>query len=94
MTARERIAALLDPATFTEVDSFKVHRFPDFDMADKHIPGDGVVTGWGLVHGRQVFVFAQDFTAFGGSLSLAHAEKICKIMKMAMKMGAPVIRIV
>jgi propionyl-CoA carboxylase beta chain len=91
LTARERIDKLLDPGTFVEVDRFKVHRCTDFGMMDRRIPGDGVVTGHGLIHGRQVFVFAQDFTVFGGSLSLAHAEKICKIMKTAMKVGAPVI---
>jgi propionyl-CoA carboxylase beta chain len=91
LTARERIDFLLDTETFVEVDRFKTHRCTDFDMADKKIAGDGVVTGWGLIHGRQVFVFAQDFTAFGGSLSLAQAEKICKVMKMAMKAGAPFI---
>jgi propionyl-CoA carboxylase beta chain len=91
LTARERIDTLLDEGTFVEVDRFKLHRCNDFDMSDRRIPGDGVVTGHGLIHGRQVFVFAQDFTVFGGSLSLAHAEKICKIMKTAMKVGAPVI---
>jgi propionyl-CoA carboxylase beta chain len=91
LTARERIEKLLDPQTFVEVDRFKVHRCTDFGMMEEKIPGDGVVTGHGLIHGRQVFVFAQDFTVFGGSLSLAHAEKICKIMKTAMKVGAPVI---
>jgi len=91
LTARERIDRLLDPQSFVELDRFKVHRCADFDMADKKIPGDGVVTGYGAIHGRQAFVFAQDFTAFGGSLSLAHAEKICKVMQLAMKTGAPVI---
>jgi len=91
LTARERIAQLLDIDTFVEIDRFKVHRCTDFGMADQKIPGDGVVTGYGMIHGRQVFVFAQDFTAFGGSLSLAHSEKICKIMNTAMKTGAPVI---
>jgi len=91
LTARERLDALLEPHTFQELDRLKTHRCTDFGMADKQIPGDGVVTGWGAIHGRQVFVFAQDFTSFGGSLSLAHAEKVCKIMKMAMKVGAPVI---
>jgi propionyl-CoA carboxylase beta chain len=90
-TARERIEKLLDPGTFVEVDRFKVHRCTDFGMMEERIPGDGVVTGHGLIHGRKVFVFAQDFTVFGGSLSLAHAEKICKIMRTAMKVGAPVI---
>lgn len=91
LTARERIDRLLDPSTFVETDRFKTHRCTDFDMADKKIPGDGVVTGWGHIHGRQVFVFAQDFTVYGGSLSLTQSEKICKIMKLAMKTGAPVI---
>jgi propionyl-CoA carboxylase beta chain len=91
LTARERLDRLLDKDTFVEVDRFKVHRCSDFGMEKNKIPGDGVVTGYGLIHGRQVFVFAQDFTSFGGSLSLAHAEKICKVMKMAMKVGAPVI---
>ncbi len=91
LTARERIDRLLDPESFSEVDRFKVHRCANFGMTENKIPGDGVVTGHGTVHGRQVFVFAQDFTAFGGSLSQAHAEKICKIMQMAMRVGAPVI---
>lgn len=91
LTARERLDNLLDQGTFVEMDRFKTHRCTDFDMQDKKIYGDGVVTGYGMIHGKQAFVFAQDFTAFGGSLSLAHAEKICKIMKIAMKTGAPVI---
>lgn len=91
LTARERIEILLDPGTFVEMDRFKTHRCTDFDMGNTKILGDGVVTGYGLIHGRQVFVFAQDFTVFGGSLSLAHAEKICKVMDTAMKVGAPVI---
>jgi propionyl-CoA carboxylase beta chain len=91
LTARERIFQLLDPNSFVEIDRFKAHRCTDFGMADQKIPGDGVVTGYGMIHGRQAFVFAQDFTVLGGSLSLAHAEKIVKIMKMAMKTGAPVI---
>jgi propionyl-CoA carboxylase beta chain len=91
LTARERIAGLLDPDSFVETDRFKTHRCTDFGMASQKIPGDGVVTGSGLIHGRPVFVFAQDFTVFGGSLSLAHAEKICKVMDAAMKMGAPLI---
>ena len=89
--ARERIDILLDPGSFVEMDRFKTHRCTDFGMAAEKIPGDGVVTGHGLVDGRQVFVFAQDFTVFGGSLSLSHAEKICKVMDTAMKVGAPVI---
>ncbi len=91
MTARERIERLLDPDSFEEVDRFKTHRCHDFGMEKKKIPGDGVITGYGTIHGRQVFLFAQDFTSFGGSLSLAHSEKICKIMKLAMKTGSPVI---
>ncbi|HEX8539263.1 MAG TPA: carboxyl transferase domain-containing protein, partial [Cystobacter sp.] len=91
LTARERIDLLLDPGSFTEMDKFVTHRNSDFGMGDKKIPGDGVVTGYGTVEGRQVFVFAQDFTVFGGSLSGAYAQKICKIMDMAMRVGAPVI---
>src|SRR5262247_214532 len=90
-TARERLDLLLDPGSFLEVDRFVVHQTHDFDMAEQRIPGDGVVTGSGRVHGRPVFVFAQDFTVFGGSLSEAHARKICKIMDLAMKTGAPII---
>jgi len=90
-TARERLDLLLDPGSFIEVDRFVVHQTHDFDMAEQRIPGDGVVTGSGRVHGRPVFVFAQDFTVFGGSLSEAYARKICKIMDLAMKTGAPVI---
>jgi propionyl-CoA carboxylase beta chain len=91
LTARERIDLLLDPGTFAETDRFKTHRCSDFGMDQQKIPGDGVVTGHGLLHGRPAFVFAQDFTTFGGSLSLSHAEKICKVMKTAMKVGAPII---
>jgi propionyl-CoA carboxylase beta chain len=91
LTARERIDLLLDPGSFVETDRFKTHRCSDFGMDQQKIPGDGVVTGHGLIHGRPAFVFAQDFTTFGGSLSLSHAEKICKVMKTAMKVGAPVI---
>ena len=90
-TARERLDLLLDPGSFLEVDRFVVHQTHDFDMAEQRIPGDGVVTGSGRVHGRPVFVFAQDFTVFGGSLSEAYARKICKIMDLAMKTGSPVI---
>ena len=90
-TARERIDMLLDSGSFVEMDRLVTHRCTDFDMADKKTPGDGVVTGYGLLHGRTVFVFAQDFTVFGGSLSGAFAEKICKVMDLAMKVGAPVI---
>ena len=91
LTARERLEMLLDPSSFEEYDMFVEHRCEDFGMAEQRIPGDGVVTGWGTINGRLVFVFSQDFTVFGGSLSEAHAEKICKIMDQAMKAGAPVI---
>ncbi|MEJ2637349.1 MAG: acyl-CoA carboxylase subunit beta [Calditrichia bacterium] len=91
LTARERIAILLDEGSFEEFDMFKEHRCHDFGMDKKKIPGDGVVTGFGTVEGRLVYVFAQDFTVFGGSLSETFAEKICKIMEMAAKNGAPVI---
>src|SRR3954471_2693700 len=91
LTARERIEVLLDPGTFVELDKFVTHRCADFGMEQQKILGDGVVTGYGLVNGRQVFVFAQDFTVFGGSLSGAYATKICKVMDLAMKVGAPVI---
>ncbi|MSO75977.1 MAG: acyl-CoA carboxylase subunit beta [Alphaproteobacteria bacterium] len=93
LTARERIELLLDVGSFEEYDMFVEHRSHDFGMADQRIPGDGVVTGHGTVNGRLMFVFSQDFTVFGGSLSEAHAEKICKIMDQAMKVGAPVIGI-
>jgi propionyl-CoA carboxylase beta chain len=91
MTARERINFFLDEGSFEEFDKFVVHRSTDFGMEQQKFPGDGVVTGHGLVDGREVFVFAQDFTVFGGSLSETHAQKICKVMDMAMKVGAPVI---
>jgi len=91
LTARERIEILLDPGSFEEWDMFVEHRSTDFGMAKQKIPGDGVVTGYGVINGRLVFVFSQDFTVFGGALSEAHAEKICKIMDQAMKVGAPVI---
>ncbi len=91
LTARERIDLLLDEGSFEEWDMFVEHRCADFDMDREHIPGDGVVIGYGTVNGRLVFVFSQDFTVFGGSLSEAHAEKICKLMDQAMKVGAPVI---
>src|SRR5690554_1665834 len=91
LTARERLDILLDEGTFEEWDMFVEHRCTDFGMADNKIPGDGVVTGYGMINGRLVFVFSQDFTVFGGALSEAHAEKICKIMDQAMKVGAPVI---
>ncbi len=91
LTARERINLLLDKNSFTELDKFVVHRCTNFDMDKKKILGDGVVTGYGKIDGRQVFVFAQDFTVFGGSLGMVYAKKICKIMDLAMKVGAPVI---
>jgi len=91
LSARERIELLLDPGTFEEWDMFVEHRCSEFGMAEQRIPGDGVVTGHGTINGRLMFVFSQDFTVFGGSLSEAHAEKICKIMDLAMKVGAPVI---
>ena len=91
LTARERLELLLDSGSFEEYDMFVEHRCSDFGMAKNVISGDGVVTGHGTVNGRLVFVFSQDFTVFGGSLSEAHAEKICKIMDQAMKVGAPVI---
>lgn len=91
MTARERIDYLLDEGSFDEFDLFKVHRCTNFGMEKKEFPGDGVVTGYGTIDGRLVYVFSQDFTVFGGSLSETFAEKICKIMDMAMKNGAPVI---
>ena len=91
LTARERLELLLDEASFEEWDMFVEHRSSDFGMDEARIPGDGVVTGFGTIKGRLVFVFSQDFTVFGGSLSEAHAEKICKIMDQAMKVGAPLI---
>ncbi len=91
MTARERVEFFLDEGTFEEFDKFVVHRSTDFGLDAQKFPGDGVITGHGLVDGRPVFVFAQDFTVFGGSLSETHAEKICKVMDLAMKTGAPVI---
>lgn len=91
LTARERVDVLLDQGSFEEWDIFVEQRSTDFDMADKVVPGDGVVTGYGTINGRMVFVFSQDFTVLGGSLSEAHAGKICKIMDHAMKVGVPVI---
>ena len=91
LTARERIELLLDEGSFEEFDMFVRHRCTDFGMAENRPPGDGVVTGYGMINGRLVFVFSQDFTVFGGSLSETHAQKICKIMDMAMQNGAPVI---
>ncbi|WCL55665.1 acyl-CoA carboxylase subunit beta [Gimibacter soli] len=91
LTARERIDVLLDQGSFEEYDMFVEHRSTDFGMAEQKFAGDGVVTGSGTINGRLVFVFSQDFTVFGGSLSETHAQKICKVMDMAMKVGAPVI---
>src|SRR5690348_10113552 len=91
LTSRERIELLLDPGSFIELDKFKVHRRDDFGMSAKKILGDGVITGYGTVEGRQIFVFAQDFTVFGGSLSGAYAEKICKVMDLAVSTGCPVV---
>jgi propionyl-CoA carboxylase beta subunit len=90
-TARERLELLLDKGSFAEVDRFVVHQSHDFDMNEQRVPGDGVVTGSGRIHGRPVFVFAQDFTVFGGSLSEAYARKICKIMDLALKTGVPIV---
>ena len=91
LTARERLALLLDDGSFREFDMLKTHRCVDFGMQDNRPAGDGVVTGHGTVNGRRVFVFSQDFTVFGGALSEAHAEKICKVMDRAVELGAPVI---
>lgn len=91
LTARERIEYLLDDGTFTELDQLRTHRADSFDMPERSIPGDGVVTGYGEINGRTVYVFAHDFTVFGGSLGEVFAEKVCKIMDRAMEVGAPVI---
>ncbi len=91
LTARERIELLLDEGSFEEFDMFKTHRCVEFGMEADKPAGDGVVTGWGTINGRQVYVFSQDFTVFGGSLSETHAQKICKIQDMAMQNGAPII---
>ncbi|MCQ0986927.1 acyl-CoA carboxylase subunit beta [Jiella marina] len=91
LTAYERLDVLLDEGSFEEYDTFKTHRCTDFGMAEQQYPGDGVVTGWGTINGRPVYVFSQDFTVFGGSLSETHAEKICKIMDLAVQNGVPVI---
>ncbi|HMO71879.1 MAG TPA: carboxyl transferase domain-containing protein, partial [Paracoccaceae bacterium] len=91
LTARERIELLLDEGSFEEFDMFVRHRCTDFGMPSDRPAGDGVVTGWGTINGRMVYVFSQDFTVFGGSLSETHAQKICKIMDMAIQNGAPVI---
>jgi hypothetical protein len=91
LTARERLDVLLDEGSFEEIDTYVEHDCVDFGMETQRIPGDGVVTGSGTINGRLVYVFSQDFTVFGGSLSKRHAEKICKVMDTAMKVGAPVI---
>src|SRR5437764_14846305 len=91
LTARERLTVLLDSGSLEEYDMFVEHGCADFGMEAQKIPGDGVVTGSGTINGRLVFVFAQDFTVFGGSLSERHAQKICKVMDMTIKVGAPVI---
>jgi propionyl-CoA carboxylase beta chain len=91
MTARERLDLLLDRGSFRELDAFVVHRTTDFGLDQQKYLGDSVVTGWGTIDGRLVYAFSQDFTVFGGSLGEVHAEKICKIMDMAMKNGAPLI---
>jgi propionyl-CoA carboxylase beta chain len=91
LTARERLDVLLDPGSFEEYDMFVTHRATDFGMDETVIPGDGVVTGWGTINGRLTYVFSQDFTVFGGSLSETHAQKICKVMDLAVQNGAPVI---
>ena len=91
LTARERVELLLDDGSFEEFDMFVTHRTTDFGMDKQKPAGDGVITGWGTINGRMVYVFSQDFTVFGGSLSETHAQKICKIMDMAIQNGAPVI---
>ena len=91
LPARERVTLLLDPGSFQEMDKFVVHRSLDFGLDEQKVPGDGVITGHGTIDGRAVFVFAQDFTVFGGSLSETHAQKVCKVMDLAMKVGAPII---
>jgi len=91
LTARERLDLLLDPGSFEEIDAFVTHRSSAFGLEKQQFLGDGVVTGFGKIEGRPVYVFSQDFTVFGGSLSETHAEKICKIMDLAMKNGVPVI---
>ncbi|WP_294223526.1 carboxyl transferase domain-containing protein, partial [uncultured Shimia sp.] len=91
LTARERIELLLDEDSFEEFDMFKTHRCTEFGMEEQRPAGDGVITGWGTINGRMVYVFSQDFTVFGGSLSETHAQKICKIQDMAIQNGAPII---
>src|SRR4051794_4669195 len=90
LTAREWLEILLDEGSFEEYDMYVTHRCTDFGMENQKVPGDGVVTGWGTINGRLVYVFSQDFTVLGGSLSETHAQKICKVMDMAVKNGAPV----
>ena len=91
LSARERIELLLDEGSFEEFDMFVAHRCADFGMEDQRPAGDGVVTGWGTINGRMVYVFSQDFTVLGGSVSATHAQKICKIQDMAIQNGAPII---
>src|ERR1700754_99128 len=91
LTARERIGLLLDKGSFEEFDMFVEHRCNDFGMEKQKVPGDGVVTGWGTINGRVVYVFSKDFTVFGGSLSQTHAQKIVKVQKLAARNGAPLI---
>lgn len=91
LTARERLDLLLDPGSFVEQDRFVTHRSTDFGLAEQKVLGDGVVTGYGTIDGRLVYVFSQDFTVFGGSLAEAHAQKICKIMDTAVRVGAPIV---
>jgi len=93
MTARERLDLLLDKGSFHEIDAFVVHRETNFDMDRQKYLGDSVITGWGTIDGRLVYVFSQDFTIFGGSLGMVHAQKVVKIMEMAMRNGAPIIGI-
>src|SRR5688500_6039952 len=89
LTARERIQLLMDQGSFEEIGKFVMHRTKDFGLDKEYYIGDGVVTGYGTIQGRMVYVYAQDFTVFGGALSETHAEKICRIMDLAMKNGAP-----
>ena len=91
LTARERISLLLDAGSFDEIDALVTHRCQDFGMADEVVPGDGVICGSGTINGRLVYAFAQDFTVFGGSLSETNAQKIVKVMDLAMKAGAPIV---
>jgi len=93
LTARERLDYLLDPATFYELDEFVTHRATEFGLAERRNPGDSVVTGWGEIDGRLVYIFAQDFTVLGGSVGEAHGQKICKLLDLALENGAPVIGI-